>query len=51
MKVELYDMVEDQDSLAVARELRRNLEKTHMKMWENVKSTLDKYLEALLEVP
>ena len=31
-------MVEDQDGLGEARQLRKNLEDTHMKMRENVKS-------------
>ena len=44
-------MVEDQDGLREARHLRRNLEETHMKMWENVKIKLYNYLEPLLEVP
>ena len=33
MKVELYWMVEEQDGSAEARQLRRNLEETHIKMW------------------
>ena len=31
-------MVEDKDGLGEARQLRKNLEDTHMKMRENVKS-------------
>ena len=44
-------MVEEQDGLSEARYLRRNLDETHMKMQENVRSKLAKYLEPLLEVP
>ena len=51
LKVELDQMVENQDGLAQARQLKMNLEETHMKMRENVKSKLAKYLELLLEVP
>ena len=42
--------MEDQDGLAEARQLRRNLEDTHMKLQENVKSKLTKHLEPQLEV-
>ena len=48
LKLELDQMVEEQDALEEARKLRRNLEETHMKIWENVKRKLAKYLEPLL---
>ena len=51
LKLDLYQMVEDQDGLGEARQLKRNLGETHMKMRENVKTELAKYLETLLEVP
>ena len=50
-KVDLDHMVEEKDGLAEARQPRRNLEETHIKMRKNVKSKLSKYLEPLLEVP
>ena len=34
-----------------ARQLRRNLEETHMKIQENMRIKLSKYLETLLEFP
>ena len=43
--------MEYQDGLAEARQLRRKLEDTHMKMQKNLKSKLSKYLEPILEVP
>ena len=42
--------VEEKDGLGEARNLRRNLEETHIIMRENVKSKLAKYFELLLEV-
>ena len=51
MKVDLDQMAEEQDGLGEARHLRRKLEETHTKMWENVKSKLAKYLKPLLDVP
>ena len=51
LKVELYQMMEDQDGSGEARQLRRNLDETHTKMRENMKKKLAKYLEPLLEVP
>ena len=51
LKVGLYQMVGDQDGLAEARQLRRNLEDTHIKMRENVKIKIANYLDPLLEVP
>ena len=48
LKEELDQIVEDQDGLGEARQLRRNLEGTNMKMRENVKIKLSKYLEPLL---
>ena len=51
LKVELYHMVEDQDGLGETRQLRGNLEETHMKMREKVKIKLAKYLDPLLEAP
>ena len=50
-KVDLEHMVEEKDGLAEARQLKRNLEETHIKMWKNKKRKLSKYLEPLLEVP
>ena len=47
----MNQMVEEQDGLGETRQLRRNLEETHVKIWENVKSKLTKYPETLLEVP
>ena len=35
-------MLEDQDFLEEARQLRRNLEETFIKMWENVRIKLAK---------
>ena len=40
LKVDLYHMVEEQDALGEARQLRSNLEETQMKMWKNVKSKM-----------
>ena len=51
MKVEFEQMVKEQDSYEEARQTRRNLEVTHMKIWENVKRKMAKYIETLLEVP
>ena len=51
LKVGLYQMVGDQDGLAEARQLIRNLEDTHIKMRENVKIKIANYLDPLLEVP
>ena len=51
MKVELDQMVEYQYGSTEARRLIRNLEDTHMKIQENMKSKLAKYLDPLLEVP
>ena len=51
LKVVLGHMLEEQGGLADARQPRRNLEETHMKMREILKSKLDKYLEIILEVP
>ena len=50
LKVELYQMVEEKDGLSEARQTRRNLEETHIKIQEIVKIKLTKYLEPLLEV-
>ena len=50
LKVELY-LIMKQDSSGEARHVRMNLEETHMKMRENMRSKLDKYLELLLEMP
>ena len=44
-------MVEEQDGSGDAREMRRNLEETHMKIRGNVRNKLAKYLDQLLEVP
>ena len=38
LKVELNQVVEDQDALGEAIHPRKNLKDTHMKIWENVKS-------------
>ena len=51
MNVDLDQTVEENGSLGEARQPRRKLEDKHMKMRENVKSKLAKYLELLLEVP
>ena len=51
MKVELEQMVEEQDGSGDARQLRSKLEETRIKMRENVKSKMTKYLEPLLHVP
>ena len=51
LKVKLDRMVEYQDGLEEAIQVRRNLEEMHMKMRENVNIKLAKYLEPLLEVP
>ena len=51
LKLELDQMAEYHDGLGEARQMRRNLEEAHMKMRENVKNKLAKYLELLLEVP
>ena len=40
--MELEHMVEYQGGLAEARQMIRNLEETHMKIWENVRIKLDK---------
>ena len=50
LKVELDHMVADQDVLGEARHTRRILEEMHIKISENTKSKLDKYLEPLLGV-
>ena len=50
MKVELYQMVEDHYGSGEAIHLRRNLEEMHMKMRENLRRKLDKYLDPILEV-
>ena len=50
LKAELDYMIGDQDSSGENRHLRRNLEETHMKIRENVKKKLAKYLETILEV-
>ena len=50
LKVALEQMAEEKDGLGEARQERRNLEETHMKMKEIVKSKLAKYPEPLLEV-
>ena len=42
LNVDLDYMLEDQDFLEEARQLRRNLEETFIKMWENVRIKLDK---------
>ena len=47
MKIELY-LIINQDSLGEARHTRMNWKETHMKMRENMRSKLDKYLELLL---
>ena len=49
--MELDHIVENQDGLGEASQPRRNLEETYIKMKENVRSKLAKYLEPLLEVP
>ena len=51
LKVKLDHIVEYQDGLGEASQPRRNLEETYIKMKENVRSKLAKYLEPLLEVP
>ena len=51
LKVELNQVVEDQDALGEAIHPRKNLKDTHMKIWENVKSKMAKYLDTLFEVP
>ena len=51
LKVGLYHMVEEKDCLGETRQLRKNLEETHMKIRGNVKSKTEKYLEPLLHVP
>ena len=51
LKVKLDRMVEYQDGLEEAIQVRRNLEEMHMKIRENVNIKLAKYLEPLLEVP
>ena len=51
LKMELEQIVEDKDGLWDATQTRINLEEAHMKMRENVKNKLAKYLELLLEVP
>ena len=43
-------MVEEQDFLGEAKQLRRNLEETHTKMKEHLRRKLAKYFEPLLEV-
>ena len=42
LNVDLDYMLEDQDFLEEARQLRRNLEETFIKMWENVRIKLAK---------
>ena len=42
LNMELEHMVEYQGGLAEARQMIRNLEETHMKIWENVRIKLDK---------
>ena len=51
LMAELDQLIEYKDGLAEDRQLIRNLEETHMRMWENSKIKLAKYLEPLLEVP
>ena len=51
LKVELDQMVKKQDSLEKARQMKRNLEDMHMKIWESLNSKLAKKLKPLLEVP
>ena len=43
--------MEDQDGSGEDIQPRRNLEEIHMKIQENVKSKISKYLEPLLQVP
>ena len=50
LNLELEQILEEQYGPGEARQLRRNLEETHMKMRENAKRKMDKYLEPLLEV-
>ena len=49
LNVDLDQTVEENGSLGEARQPRRKLEDKHMKMRENVKSKLAKYLEPLFE--
>ena len=51
LNVEFEQMVEEKDGSGEAKYRRGNLEETHKKMRENVKSKQAKYLEPLLEVP
>ena len=51
LKVEFDQMVQEQDVLAEARILKRNLEDMHMKIRKTANIKLAKYLEPLLEVP
>ena len=44
-------MVEEQGGLGEARQLRRNLEETCVKIRENINIKLENYLEPLLCVP
>ena len=48
LKVELDQMVGDQDGSGEARKLRSNLEEMHMKIWKSVKIKMAKYLDPLL---
>ena len=50
LKVELYQVVEYQDGSGEARQPRRNVEETNMKIRGNVKRNMAKYLQTLLEV-
>ena len=50
LKVELDHMVEYQDGSGEARQPRRNVEETNMKIRGNVKRNMAKYLQTLLEV-
>ena len=51
LNVEFEQMVEEKDGSGEAKYRRGNLEETHKKMRENVKSKLANYLHPLLEVP
>ena len=51
LKVDFDQMMGEKYSLGEARQLRRNLEETHMKMRENLKRKLANYLDPFLEMP
>ena len=51
LKLELDQILEEQDGPGEAIQTRRNLKDTHMITQENVRRKLDNYLGPLLEVP